>query len=111
MTFFVGAFARIPSSGLADPGRSGEVSWGNEPDEIVVVPACGFAGEAHGVLALFAGCHGHRDVADRLHVLRSMSGADARLIVVEGDVEDPVQSVLDRPVLPDGRPEAVGAER
>jgi hypothetical protein len=40
-----------------------------------------------------------------------MSGTDPGVIVVEGDVQDPMQAVLDRPVLPDDKPEAVGSER
>ena len=39
---------------------------------------------------------------DDRHVLRAEAGAQARQIIVEDDVEHPVQPVLDAPVAADG---------
>ncbi len=44
----------------------------------------------------------HRHVPDGAHVVRSMTGAQTREILVESDVEHPMQAVLDVPVGPDG---------
>ena len=52
--------------------------------------------------------HGH--VAHDRHVLRARSGPQAHEIVVEDDVEHPVQAVLNLPVRPHGGREGLGVE-
>ena len=49
-------------------------------------------------------------MADDGHVLGSVSGSQAGAIVVEGDVEYPVECVLDLPVGSDGLGEGFGAQ-
>ena len=93
------------------PGESGEGSWSDDPDEVVVVPSDRFEGEAHGILALIERCDVHRDMPDCQNVLRRMGGSDPGPILVEGHIQDPMQAVLDRPVLPGGGPDAIGHER
>jgi hypothetical protein len=49
------------------------------------------------------------EMPDGGHVSGAAALADARLVVGEGDVEDPVQTVLDRPVPADRRGGGAGA--
>ena len=41
-------------------------------------------------------------MADGGHVVGAVALAQAGLVVAEGDIEHPVQAILDRPVLADG---------
>ncbi len=43
-------------------------------------------------------------------IFRRVLGSDAALVVSEGHVHDPVQSVFDRPMIAHGGAELVGAE-
>jgi hypothetical protein len=56
----------------------------------VAVAVLGVTGQVHG------------DVLDHGHVVRPEAGSKAREVVMEDDVEDPVQAVLDAPMGSDG---------
>jgi hypothetical protein len=44
------------------------------------------------------------------HILRSVAASQPRKIVVEDDVQDPVEPVLDAPMSADNRGEGLGVE-
>ena len=50
------------------------------------------------------------EMADNGHVPGAMAGAEARLVLIEGDVEGPVQVVFDGPVASHGNGEGFGRE-
>ena len=49
-------------------------------------------------------------VFDDRHVLRSEAGPETSEIVVEDDIEDPVQAIFDAPMGADGGGECAGVE-
>ncbi len=74
----------------------------DEGVEVVAVPSGEFSSvlEAGGWFGLADEVHGH--VFDDGHVFGSVAGSEAGEIVVEDDIQDPVQSVLDVPVAAHG---------
>jgi hypothetical protein len=50
------------------------------------------------------------EMADNGHVSGAVAGAEARLIFIEGHIEDPVQVVFDSPVASHGNGEGFGRE-
>src|SRR5438105_3028897 len=91
-------------------GNRVKASGGEKACEEVVIPSGDLALEAEGVLA--------RGVSDEVvgHVLyggevgRGVIGADAALVVAEDHVHHPVETVLDRPVAADDRPQEAGQQ-
>src|SRR5260221_11384513 len=91
------------------PGESGEgKSYGDEAGEIFVVPACGFAAEADGILARGLSGEIISDMAAGCEIGWRVVGSDAAFVVAKDHVHDPVQGVLDGPMRPDHRAERVG---
>src|SRR5260370_12926720 len=75
---------------------------------MLVVPACGFAPEADGILA--RGLPGEivGDVPAGCEIGWGVVGSDAAFVVAKDHVHDPVQGVLDGPVRADHRPDHSG---
>src|SRR4051794_27242244 len=83
------------------------------PDQVLVIPPCALAAKAERLLSRRAADQVLRHVPDGGEVGRGVGVPDATLVVAEGHVHDPVQAVLDAPVIPDGGsdPPGIGSER
>ena len=66
--------------------------------EVVRRPACHLASELDGFCILCRSDEVQREVPDDGHVLRPEALAQAGLVIVEGDVQNPVQAVFDAPM-------------
>src|SRR5271168_5582250 len=66
--------------------------------EVIRIPTGAFSAELEASFVLSGSDEIDGEVSDDCHVFRTVTGAQARLIVAEGDVENPVQAVLDGPV-------------
>jgi hypothetical protein len=79
-----------------------------ETGEIFVVPACGFAPKADGILARGLAGEIVGDVPAGCEISWGVVGSDAAFIVAKDHVHDPVQGVLDGPVRSDHRADRGG---
>ena len=82
-----------------------------EAGEEGVVPAGSLDLAFHRSLGAFELGEVERDAAQQGDVLRSMIQAISGLVLIHGDVEDPMQSILDAPMSTHDLAEAVGGER
>jgi len=82
----------------------------DEGFEVVGVQIGEFSPDLEAVLVLWVADEVHRHVFDDSHVLRYVAASQPGEIVVEHDVEHPVQAVLDAPVGADRGGEALGVE-
>ena len=71
----------------------------DEADEEVVVPGYDFAFEAHGVFGWGSSHEVMGDMFDGGKTGGRVAGADAAFVVAEDHIHDPVQAVLDCPML------------
>ena len=65
---------------------------------MVGVPSGDFSAEFDGALVLRVSHDVDGEVSDDGHVLGAMAFSDARQVFLEGDVEDPMEGVLDPPM-------------
>src|SRR5690242_21630340 len=80
----------------------------DDPEHVVVVPGCHFAPTASAGLAMaVSGDEVESDLAQEGEVAGGGAVAHPAVILAEGDVEHPVQGVLDAPV-PADRPDQDG---
>jgi hypothetical protein len=79
--------------------------------EVVWIPTGAFSSEFDASLVVGGSDEIEGEVSDDRHVFRAVTGSEARLIVAEGDIENPMQAVLDGPVGANGLGCAGGAER
>ena len=70
--------------------------------EIIGIPAGAFSSELDASLVLGGSDEVDGEVSDDRHVFRAVPDSETRLIVAEGDVENPMQAVLDGPVGANG---------
>src|SRR5208283_296132 len=92
-------------SGFNLQGNRVKRSRGDEAREKVVIPCCDLAPAAQGVLAgnLSEQVMGH--VFNGGEIGRGVIGPDAALVIAEDHVQDPMQTLLDRPVAAHDRSE------
>src|SRR5258708_38695840 len=90
------------------PGESGEgKSYGDEAGEIFVVPACGFAAEADGILARGLSGEIISDMAAGCEIGWRAVGSDAAFVLAKDHGHDPGQGSLEGPTRADHRAERV----
>jgi hypothetical protein len=70
-------------------------------DKEVVVPSGDFVFTSDASFARFSGKKIQGDFPEEGEVFRSVIDADATRVLTEGDIQDPVQAVLNCPVLDD----------
>lgn len=70
--------------------------------EVAGLPAGALASELDTSLVVDSADKVDGEVPDDGHVFRTMSRSQARLVFAEGDVEDPVEAVLNGPVAANG---------
>lgn len=97
------AIARAIASGERDLCRE-------EAFEIVWVEVGEFSADLEALLAALRLDEVHGDVVDDGHALRSRSCSQPRQVIVEDDIEDPVQPVLNAPMGVHGGGEGLGIE-
>ena len=79
--------------------------------EIFGVPSCEFSSELDAFPIAVCADQIEGEVADDSHVLSAMALADARQIVLEADVEHPVERVFNAPMAPDRFAKGFGRHR
>src|SRR5580704_16028975 len=80
----------------------------NETCEEVVVPGGDFAFETEAVLAGGLADQIVGDMPERSEVGGGVLGSNATFVIAEGHVHDPVEGVLDRPMVAGDRAELMG---
>ena len=83
----------------------------NEFFEIVGIEVGEFSPDLEAVLVFWMSHEVHGHVFDHGHVLRPVEAAQPGEIIVEDDIENPMQPVLDAPMGADCRGEGFGVER
>ncbi|MBI1209743.1 MAG: transposase, partial [Azospirillum sp.] len=93
------SWCRRQSGWLRRQGNRVKKSSGDEACQEFVIPGSDFSSEAQGVLSggLSDQVVGH--VLESGDVGRCVVGTDAAIVVAEGHVHDPVEAILDRPVV------------
>ena len=82
-----------------DAGESGEGLCFDEVGEIVIVPGGGFESQPDLIPAWVFACEVGGHVFDCDEVLGGLIGSDAAFVILEGHVENPVQAVLNGPMV------------
>ena len=76
---------------------------GDDPEHVIVVPGGLFAPTAYaGLTAAIGGDEVESDFAEQGEVAGGGAMAHSAIIFSEGDIENPMQAVLDAPVAADG---------
>ena len=89
---------------IRSPGESGErLGSFDEADEEVVSPCGDFAPQSDRVLAIGSSDEVERHVLERGEVGWGVVGPQPAFVVAEDHIEDPVQAVLDSPVISNER--------
>jgi hypothetical protein len=102
---------RSASGKAKTQGNRVKASFGDEAFEEVVVPSGDFPFQAQGILSGGFADQVESDVFDGGEVGRGVFGSEPAFVIFEDHVHDPMETVLDRPMVADHRSHLVGRER
>ena len=82
---------------MTDQGNESRLTGLKGCHEVVGIPGCEFSLSLDGLFAGHGADEVEGEVADHCHVCSAVVAAQARLVLLELDIENPVEAVLDAP--------------